>query len=245
RGQSGERADEGDDDAFHQNLQKDRQPGRANRFADADLADAFVDAREHDVHDADAADDQTDRGDDAAAQARVANLRVDALNLVFLRAEAEVFDAPMGHQQHVARLLQRGLKPIQTRHLHVNVRQARIGDIICSGGGAEPDPHRVHRHINRVVLAPERPAAAAAAPAAPARRTGLFLLRFRFGKFALFAFLFALVTSEHADDGEGLPVDENLLTNRDDVLAGLLRRAEQFVPNAGADDANTVGFFLV
>src|SRR5690606_24336797 len=39
-------------------LQKDAPPRRAERHADADLARALGDADEHDVHDADAADDQ-------------------------------------------------------------------------------------------------------------------------------------------------------------------------------------------
>ena len=113
-------------------MQEDCQRGRADRLADADFAHPLVDAGQHDVHDADAADDEADRRDDAAAQARVANLRVNALDLVLLRAEAEVFDAPMSHQQHVARLLQRRLQPVQVRHFQVNVRKARIRNVIRS-----------------------------------------------------------------------------------------------------------------
>ena len=47
-------AKQGDDDALDEDLDENGQAGGANGFADADLADALVDAGQHDIHDADA-----------------------------------------------------------------------------------------------------------------------------------------------------------------------------------------------
>jgi hypothetical protein len=48
---------------FDQELEEDARRLRADGHADADLARPFRDADEHDVHDADAADQQRDGGD--------------------------------------------------------------------------------------------------------------------------------------------------------------------------------------
>ena len=50
-------------DGFDEKLQQDVATVRADGHADADLAGALGDADEHDVHDADAADDERDAGD--------------------------------------------------------------------------------------------------------------------------------------------------------------------------------------
>jgi hypothetical protein len=47
---------------------KTSKPVAPTALQKADLADAFVDAGKHSVHDADAADDEADECDDAAAQ---------------------------------------------------------------------------------------------------------------------------------------------------------------------------------
>ena len=108
------RPEERNDHAFNQHLVKDRQAGGADGFANPDLADAFVDARQHDVHDPNAAHHEADGGDDASAQARVANLLVDGLELVFLGAETEVLDARDGSAGHVASLLQRRFQGLRS-----------------------------------------------------------------------------------------------------------------------------------
>ena len=51
--------------AFDEELEADVAPPRADRAAHADLARALEHRREHDVHDADAADEQRDAGDGA------------------------------------------------------------------------------------------------------------------------------------------------------------------------------------
>src|SRR5216684_7367991 len=54
-------ADKGDEDGFREELETNLAFGGADRFADADLANAGADGGEHDVHDADAADQQHDQ----------------------------------------------------------------------------------------------------------------------------------------------------------------------------------------
>src|SRR5438128_1347248 len=53
-------AEPGEGHGFDQELQKDVPSPRTDRLADADLARSFGARNEHDVHDADAADDQRD-----------------------------------------------------------------------------------------------------------------------------------------------------------------------------------------
>src|SRR6266849_7295923 len=53
-------ADEGDEDGLGEKLEADLAVGGAHRFADANLANAGADGGEHDVHDADATDQQHD-----------------------------------------------------------------------------------------------------------------------------------------------------------------------------------------
>ena len=63
----GDPADQRQQDGLEQELGEDRALGRTDRFADADLAGALGDGDEHDVHDADAADEERDRGHGARA----------------------------------------------------------------------------------------------------------------------------------------------------------------------------------
>src|SRR5882762_7786603 len=55
---SGHAPGDADEHGLAQKLQQDVPPRGADRAADADLPDALQDRREHDVHDADAADHQ-------------------------------------------------------------------------------------------------------------------------------------------------------------------------------------------
>src|ERR1700719_3716201 len=55
-------ADEGDENGLGKELEADLAFGGADRFADADLANAGADGGQHDIHDADAADQQYHRG---------------------------------------------------------------------------------------------------------------------------------------------------------------------------------------
>ncbi len=56
-------ADRAEHDGFKGELQQDGLFGCADRFSDADLASALGDGDEHDVHHADAADDEADGGE--------------------------------------------------------------------------------------------------------------------------------------------------------------------------------------
>src|ERR1019366_5456689 len=54
-------ADEGDEDGLGEELEANLAVGGAHGFADADLANAGADSGEHDVHDADAANQKNDQ----------------------------------------------------------------------------------------------------------------------------------------------------------------------------------------
>ena len=58
-------AGEGEDEGLHQELQHDVAAAGAERAADADLTGALADGGEHDIHDANTADDQRDGRDGA------------------------------------------------------------------------------------------------------------------------------------------------------------------------------------
>src|SRR5205809_6173865 len=88
--------------AFNEDLKENRAVGGADGFACADFTDALVDAGQHDVHDADAADQKTESGDDPAADARIANALVDVFDLVLLSPKREVLDSVMGNQQYIS-----------------------------------------------------------------------------------------------------------------------------------------------
>jgi hypothetical protein len=62
-GDAREAADQRDEHRLGQELGEDVAAARADRLADADLAGPLGDADEHDVHHADPADEQRDRGD--------------------------------------------------------------------------------------------------------------------------------------------------------------------------------------
>src|ERR1700722_11606926 len=61
-GDAGDAADERDQDCLGQKLKADFAAGGADRLADSDLADSRGYGRQHDVHDADAADQERDHG---------------------------------------------------------------------------------------------------------------------------------------------------------------------------------------
>ena len=71
-GDAEQAADEGEGDGFDEELAEDVAAFCANGFAEPDLAGSFGDADEHDVHDADAADDEADKGDGAEEEGHCA-----------------------------------------------------------------------------------------------------------------------------------------------------------------------------
>jgi len=62
---AGDAADAGEGDGFDEELEEDFAGACADGEADADFAGALGDGDEHDVHDADAADEEADAGDRA------------------------------------------------------------------------------------------------------------------------------------------------------------------------------------
>ncbi|OQB94821.1 MAG: hypothetical protein BWX84_00118 [Verrucomicrobia bacterium ADurb.Bin118] len=114
--------------------------------------------------------------------------------------------------QDIAGLLKRRFQLIEIGDLHVYVREPRIRNAAAVVGGAETQPGRVQRDVNRLVFAGERPVAAAKSPGPRrARHRGLGLFR---GLLAAFSFLFPFVMFKQTHDGEWLVVDENDLPQR-------------------------------
>ena len=85
-------------------------------------------------------DEEADRGNDSTTEARVADLLVNAFELIFLRAETEVLNTAMGKHQNIARLLQGGLEMIEALHFEINVAQAIIGYAAQVAGSTESQP---------------------------------------------------------------------------------------------------------
>src|ERR1035437_7675859 len=75
--QPGQATEDGDDDGLDEDLGKDVARGRADGFADADFAHPLGDTGEHDVHDANAAHQQANAGNETAAQTGVVDKGVD------------------------------------------------------------------------------------------------------------------------------------------------------------------------
>src|SRR3954451_6641188 len=106
-GEAGQAAEDGDNDRFNQDLNKDVDGGRADGLADADFTHTLGNTGEHDVHDTDTADEQADAGNESATQSGIANEGVDLLGPVLLSAKSKILDTFVGAHEHVADLLKR------------------------------------------------------------------------------------------------------------------------------------------
>ena len=106
-GQPGQAARHGQHHALDQDLGEHIHRCRADGFADADLPDTLGDAREHDIDDADPADQKADPGDEHAADALVVDGQRDVVGELLLRLELEILQPLVRAHQHVANLLQR------------------------------------------------------------------------------------------------------------------------------------------
>ena len=85
-----ETAQQAQRDGLNQELQPDVAGLRADGDADADLAGAFGDAHEHDVHDADAADQERDAGDGPEQQRDDLGNGIDGVGNFLLVEDVEV-----------------------------------------------------------------------------------------------------------------------------------------------------------
>ena len=83
-------AEQAERDRFDQELKEDVPPRRAERLADADLARALGDRDEHDVHDADAADEQRHRRDSGEQRREHRGRLAQRVEDVGLIANAEI-----------------------------------------------------------------------------------------------------------------------------------------------------------
>src|SRR5690349_18976528 len=91
------------------------------------------------------------------------------------------------------------------------------------GAGSQLQPHRIHRHVHSGVLHAEHVILAAPVPASASSGPRLHLFRLRGFDFATLLVLLALVLMKHPDNCEGLLVNIDRLTDRDDLLAGFFR----------------------
>src|SRR5262249_27003488 len=110
-----------DNHALDQYLEENGRTGCANGLANANFPDPFVDARQHNVNDANAADEKADSSDDSSAHPAGSNLLVNGLELSLLRLKAEVLDSSMGQHQHVSSLLKRGLEHLHFGNFQIDV----------------------------------------------------------------------------------------------------------------------------
>src|SRR5207245_7790826 len=90
QGHADDSADQGQRRRFHEKLPHDRAPGRAQRFADANLARAFGDRNHHDRDDADTSDHESDEGQGPHQHLRDLRKVVYRLRVHFLRNRIEV-----------------------------------------------------------------------------------------------------------------------------------------------------------
>src|SRR5262245_42493199 len=245
--QSKQSADDGDDDALDQDLNKHVLMRRADGLANANLAHALGNAGKHDVHNADSADDQANARNNAPAHARILNRGSNFFGLVFLRPEGEIFNPFMVEHQNISRLLEGWFQNVHTLYLQIEGGQPRVRRVIGAAGGAEFDEHRVEGDIHGVVFHSENPV-----PTFGARPTGAsiraFLLRhfrIRFGQFPLPMRPLSFIMLKHADDRERLVVDVYDFANGDDLVCSHVGIAKQLITNAGADDAHTGGASVV
>ena len=152
----------------------------------------------------------------------------------------------MHRQHHVPCLLQGWFQQVEVRYLDVNVCQSWIRGSIFIGGCPELDPRGVQRHVNHVILSPERIAPflcttpSTLAFDAPFRFLLLFL-----GQFLEFAFLLTFVMPEHTDNRERLASDLYCFSNRHHCLTCLFRASKQLVAHACSYDADAVRKFLI
>ena len=86
-------ADETEHDRLDQELHEDVALARADRHADADLARPLGDADEHDVHHADAADEEADRRDADEQERQRARIACGALLQLGLRVHLKSLSA--------------------------------------------------------------------------------------------------------------------------------------------------------
>src|SRR5206468_4179993 len=115
----------------------DRAVGAADGFADANFADAFGDAGQHDVHNADAAHDEADAGDQSAAQAGVANGLADVVRPILGGVYLKILDALVGDQHGIASLLDGRPQHFDFRHADINPVNHQRRDV---GGIAPTSP---------------------------------------------------------------------------------------------------------
>src|SRR5581483_10453059 len=143
-----------------EDLDQDVGAFRAQRAAHADFPDAFADRGEHDVHDADAADDEADRGD-AAEGIHVAAARfLEALQQVLARLEPDVLDAAVRVREDILHLLERVRHVLDVTELHVEHVDVLVDPI--------QRLRRGERNEHRVIFLPDAPAADAVRAAAEA-----------------------------------------------------------------------------
>ena len=152
-------------DGLDEELEEDVPSRGAERFANADLARAFGDRDEHDVHDADAADEQTtQRRCRRAASVKVGSGLAERAEQVRLIPNAEVVRAAR-RQGGASGAAPAGFHPSR-RSTRIRRRDARP-DVVDAIRAEDPEPARAERDENLLVVVAE----AGRALARPARRS--------------------------------------------------------------------------
>ncbi len=156
-------AHDADQDRLGQELPHDVAAPRAHRHADADLAGPLADRHQHDVHHADAADDQRDDGDGRDQQGQRLARRLDRLADGVGVLEEEVLLAVEPGQQigdlrlsrlHVGRIGHAHDDLAQIALAEDAVHRGGVGDIDVGVGAARAegrcgrhDADHAHRHL--------------------------------------------------------------------------------------------------
>jgi hypothetical protein len=99
-------ADEADDRAFDDDLDEDVSRLGTDCAANTDLPNALGDAREHDVGDPDATNDQANAGNEAVTLADRAHAFFGAIEPLFPGVESEVLNAAMGDAQDIGEAIE-------------------------------------------------------------------------------------------------------------------------------------------
>lgn len=208
-------ADQCEHEGLDQDLGEDVAASGTDGAADADLANAFGDAGEHDIGDAETANEESNAGNESTTEARGADAALDAFKPVFARVEAEVTDAPVGEHENVAHLVDCGIELVDVGDADDDAADFGIGslvDAVDHGAGLEEILHGGQRDERRAVFPPEGVIAGTVLfIIAAGLAAGFLFLGDAEGSLALGGV--GEIRGKDANDGEGLAVEEDILTD--------------------------------
>ena len=228
-------AAEADDATFDNDLEEDIAAFGTDGEADADFADAFGDGSEHDIGDADAADDQADAGDEAAANFGAFDTALHVIEPLFAGDEREVLDAAVGEIEEGAGFFHGFLEAGGVTNLEDELIEFVVGaevDFVDDIGGFEVIEDGGDGGLDAGIFEEERVPIFGAAGGGSGWGEAIGAAGFFGGAFVLF---------EDADDGEGSTIDEERLA---EGIGGRFAWPEVFGDGL-ADEADVAGFIEV